>query len=412
MLTLGYSLAMLYQPQIPAAETLAAKLELQLQNGRYALVGANAVGVIAMAALFWFQIERVYLLTWAGTFLVLLLIRSLRMSDALARNLHQSAPRRILTEHLTGAASTGLVWTLTLFWLDARSIDALFYAAIVIITIISVVSISVTVVIRSGYLAYLFSTVVPIATFLAWHYDHRPLNLILSAVLTGLAVVMTVASGWMSRAFGELVQSNLERAAMTQDLSKLSDTLRHKNIQLEEARKRLSAIATVDELTSLRNRRAFNQTLETELSRSKRSGIPLALIMLDVDYFKRYNDTYGHPAGDVVLQNIAAVLEGVTGRAGEIAARYGGEEFLLLLPGSTLNDALNTAEVIKERIAELQMAHRGNSSSTFVTVSQGIIACVPRMDTQADELIDAADRALYESKQRGRNTISLSRFSP
>lgn len=403
---------MLYQRKIPASEQLAAKLELQLQNGRYASVGANAVGVLAFTALFWYRIDQVYLLVWAGAMMLLQLLRSLRMSDALARNLYQSASQRTRAEFVAGAALTGVLWTLTILWLDARTPDNLFYAAITIVTIIAVISISVTVVIRAGYLAYLFTTVIPIATLLAWHYDHRPLNLVLAAVLSGLAVVMTIASGWMSRSFGELVQSNLERAAMTQDLASLSDTMHHKNIQLEEARRKLSAIATLDELTGLRNRRAFNQALDAELARSKRSGIPLALIMLDVDYFKRYNDTYGHPAGDVVLQSLARIFDGVTARAGEQAARYGGEEFVLLLPGSTLNDALNTAEVIKTRVAELQIEHRGNSCGPFVTVSQGIIACVPRMDTQAEELIDAADRALYESKQRGRNSISLSRYSP
>jgi len=180
---------------------------------------------------------------------------------------------------------------------------------------------------------------------------------------------------------------------------------------LQEARRQLADIATIDELTGLRNRRGANQLLETEIGRSKRAATPLALIMLDVDHFKFYNDTYGHPAGDVVLQKVAEVLLSVTSRAGELAVRMGGEEFMLILPGSTGDDAMRTAEKVRTEIVALAISHAASPVSNCVTVSQGVVSCIPRLHTSTEELIQAADEALYQSKNDGRNRFSLSPFA-
>jgi diguanylate cyclase (GGDEF)-like protein len=134
--------------------------------------------------------------------------------------------------------------------------------------------------------------------------------------------------------------------------------------------------------------------------------------MLDVDHFKLYNDTYGHPSGDLVLQKLAEVLMGVTSRAGELAVRMGGEEFMMILPGSTSGDAMSTAEAVRERVAALKMLHASSPTGEFVSVSQGVVACVPGMNTEISDLIDAADKALYDSKDAGRNAITLSAYRP
>ena len=171
-------------------------------------------------------------------------------------------------------------------------------------------------------------------------------------------------------------------------------------------------MATIDELTGLGNRWALNQTLQTELSRAKRSNVPLALVILDVDHFKLYNDTYGHPAGDIALKSIAEILMSVTARAGDMAARMGGEEFLLILPGATAHAAQATAEKIRERLAKLALAHGTSPTASVITLSQGIVSCIPSMATDADALVAAADEALYQSKDHGRDLITVSSFMP
>lgn len=403
---------MLYQRKIASSELLSAKLELQLQHARYALVGAQAVGVAAVVALTWFQVDQVQLLLWAVLLFFALLINSLRMSSALERERFISSRYSVYVELILAALLTGGVWSGTVVWLDPQLSDEVFYLLILIVTIISVVTIAVTSVIREMYLLVVFSTLIPIAAWLGWHFDDRSFNLMMTSVLTALALLMGLVSGWMSRAFGDMVESSLEREAMTQDFAELSESLRLRNLQLQEARKQLADIATIDELTGLRNRRGANQVFGTEISRAKRAGISLAVVMLDVDHFKLYNDTYGHPAGDVVLQKVAEVLLSVTSRAGELAVRMGGEEFMLILPGSTQGDALSTAEAIKARIESLAIPHASSPSGDIVTVSQGVVACVPRMHTEIHDLIEASDKALYASKHAGRNAITLSPFSP
>ncbi len=403
---------MLYQRKISSSDLLSAKLELQLQHARYALVGAQAVGVASIVALAWFQISQVLLLLWAAGMFVLLLSHSMRMSSALESERYIARRYSVYTELLISALLTGAAWSVSLFWLDFELSDEVFYLAILVVTIISVVTIAVTSVVREIYLILLFSTLIPIASWLGWHFDARPFNLIMAAVLTALALLMGLVSGWMSRSFGDMVESGMEREAMTRDFAELSESLRLRNLQLQEARKQLADIATIDELTGLRNRRGANQVFDTEISRAKRAGISLGLIMLDVDHFKLYNDTYGHPSGDVVLQKVAEVLLSVTSRAGEVAIRMGGEEFLILLPGSTQGDAMSTAEAIGERMAALRIPHEASLTQPYVTISQGVVACVPRLHTDIHDLVDAADKALYASKESGRNRITLSPFSP
>ena len=403
---------MLYQRKISGAELLAAKLELHLHHARFALVGAHAVGVAAVVALLWFQASDVILLSWAVAMLTLLLVHSVRMSGALEGERFIRSRFSVYVELIAGAVLLGVVWSGTVFWLDGMLSDQMFYLLVLIVTIISVVAVAVTSVVREVYMANLFATLIPVATWLAWHYDGRAFNLMLAALLTALSLLMALASGWMSRSFGDMIQSSLEREAMNHDFAELSESLRLKNQQLQEARQQLADIATIDELTGLKNRRGANQVFETEISRARRAGFSLAIIMLDVDHFKLYNDTYGHPSGDLVLQKLAEVLMGVTSRAGELAVRMGGEEFMMILPGSTSGDAMSTAEAVRERVAALKMLHASSPTGEFVSVSQGVVACVPGMNTEISDLIDAADKALYDSKDAGRNAITLSAYRP
>ena len=403
---------MLYQRKIARAEVLAAKLEFQLQQGRYALVSVQAMGIVATTLLLWFQMPRSAMLGWAMAMLVLLLIRSVRMSRALTKERYHAHAVSVFWGLLLGAIWSGASWSISVYWLNLYLSNQAFDLLLLVVTVVSVATIAVTSVIREVYLAQLFTTLIPIASLLAWEYEARPSNLVMAVLLTGLALLMALVSGWMSRSFGQMVESRLEHKAMTEDFAGLSESLRLRNVQLQEARKQLTDVANVDALTGLRNRRGVNRAFETEMSRAKRAGTSLAFIMIDVDFFKLYNDTYGHPAGDEVLQRVAEVLLAITARAGEVAVRMGGEEFLLLLPGSTEGDAVSTAEQVKQRVEAFKIPHETSPNDTILTVSQGVVAVVPDMHTSIRDLLEAADRALYASKEQGRNTITLSTYKP
>ena len=180
---------------------------------------------------------------------------------------------------------------------------------------------------------------------------------------------------------------------------------------LADAAQKLAVIASTDGLTGLSNRRTFDLEFDRAYRRALRGGTSLALLMLDADFFKRYNDTYGHPAGDTVLRGIATCLRQRLRRPDDLVARYGGEEFVALMPETDLDSARSVAEQIRIGIEELALEHSG-SSFGFVTVSVGVAAVTPLLGMEPAELIQSADRALYDAKRDGRNRVCAIEVPP
>ena len=168
---------------------------------------------------------------------------------------------------------------------------------------------------------------------------------------------------------------------------------------------RFERLAHVDELTGIPNRRNFEEIFEREATRARRIGRRLALLMIDVDLFKEFNDRYGHIAGDACLQQIAATIAQVLRRPTDLAARYGGEEFVVLLPETELSGAIGVAELLRSSIAALGIPH-GGSTLGMVSVSVGCASGTPRGNTERQQLIEAADAALYRAKHAGRNRVA------
>ena len=172
---------------------------------------------------------------------------------------------------------------------------------------------------------------------------------------------------------------------------------------LEAHNQRLAQQTVMDGLTGLANRRRFDQALTMEWQRAARAGTPLGLLMVDIDFFKNYNDHYGHLAGDECLRRVARVLSRCVRRAGELAARYGGEEFVLLLPGADMADACETAQMCLELMHNEAVAHAASRAGAQVSLSIGVACALP--DAVQDDpagLVNAADAAMYRAKSSGR----------
>lgn len=168
----------------------------------------------------------------------------------------------------------------------------------------------------------------------------------------------------------------------------------------------LERLATLDGLTCIANRRAFDERLQHEWSRASRANAPLSLIMADVDYFKRYNDVYGHQGGDECLRAVSAVLQRLVFRDSDLAARYGGEEFAVILPSTDLDGAREVAERIRADVEALALPHAGSEVASWITMSLGVATVFPGTDRQPGALVSQADRALYTAKREGRNRVS------
>lgn len=182
--------------------------------------------------------------------------------------------------------------------------------------------------------------------------------------------------------------------------------LSFEKVDLEESNLRLQYLTAIDGLTQIANRRSLDLSLSTEWQRAMRKREPLGLVMIDVDHFKLFNDTYGHQAGDECLRGVAGALKDFARRPGDVAARYGGEEFVLVLTNATTQQARIVAERLRDKIVELAIPHM-RSSHGNVTASFGVASLIPGNHTGPEALLLAADQALYRAKKSGRNRVHV-----
>jgi diguanylate cyclase (GGDEF)-like protein len=193
-------------------------------------------------------------------------------------------------------------------------------------------------------------------------------------------------------------------------IRKLQNELQAQKEALEKANLELQRLATLDSLTQIANRRRLDEYLQREWRRASREQTPLSLILCDIDYFKNYNDSYGHQVGDDCLQQVAEVLSRTVKRASDLVARYGGEEFTVILPNTPVEGAMQIASLVQQNLQALKIVHPHSAVNEYVTLSIGVTCTVPTPQTSPEKLINVADKALYEAKREGRNRIILKKL--
>jgi diguanylate cyclase (GGDEF)-like protein len=175
------------------------------------------------------------------------------------------------------------------------------------------------------------------------------------------------------------------------------------HIELKKLRDVIKENSMLDGLTKIPNKNKFNEILEAEWSRARRYEENLSVLMLDLDFFKIYNDTYGHLEGDECLKMVAYTLKNLLKRGTDLVARWGGEEFACILPGTNYEGAMKLAEELRKGIENLQIPHEASTVSKYVTISVGVATMIPTLGTEPQEIVEKADKALYRAKQDGRN---------
>ncbi|MGR3179277.1 MAG: GGDEF domain-containing response regulator [Candidatus Anammoxibacter sp.] len=197
----------------------------------------------------------------------------------------------------------------------------------------------------------------------------------------------------------------LARVRSTLKLKQETDQRIKLMTELEKANKKLERLSFLDGLTGIANRRHFDMFLDEEWRRCKRGGKCLSLIMTDIDFFKQYNDTYGHQQGDDCLKQVAAALDAVAKRPGDLTARYGGEEFVMVLSNTDPYNALIIATKYRDAVVSLKIPHSNSNISDYVTLSLGVATATSGSDISPELLIETADKALYKAKGDGRNRV-------
>lgn len=229
-------------------------------------------------------------------------------------------------------------------------------------------------------------------------YEHGNLlsqyhnSLIHLTLFVGLILIMVMFMAWK-------IFARIER--QQQQLIESADTLKHLNLKLEQA-------SYTDSLTSLFNRRYFNLLFDREFKRALRSGKPFVFMMLDIDYFKQYNDTYGHLQGDQALQAVAKVLRSTLQRPGDYPFRLGGEEFGVIITDTDCHNAKAMGEKIRLGVEALKIEHKGSKVAQTLSISIGGICMTPNVHIGDEALLHAADTNLYAAKERGRNQVVFS----
>ena len=223
-----------------------------------------------------------------------------------------------------------------------------------------------------------------------------------------VALVFSHLNGMRDRlaaAYRELQDSLAAEAEAREALAAREQVIKQKSLELLRANEELEHISRTDKLTGLANRRAFTESADVAWRTAARADTHVALIMVDIDYFKRYNDRYGHPAGDTCLRRVADVLRGAAGRALDVVARYGGEEFIIILTDSGLDAAVQVADRVRAGVAAMRMEHNA-SPFGIVTVSAGVASGKPAGNDRFEDILEQADAALYAAKGAGRNFVS------
>jgi two-component system cell cycle response regulator len=188
-------------------------------------------------------------------------------------------------------------------------------------------------------------------------------------------------------------------------LTTRSFSLAYSQEQLMRDNKQLKQVSRVDGLTQIANRSFFDKSLLIEVSKMSRASTPLTLILCDIDFFKNYNDTYGHVAGDNCLKRIAQSIKSSFARTDDVVARYGGEEFAVILANVDKETALTLADVMRKNVEKLKLEHNSSPVAEVVTISVGVTSLIPNKDTSVSMIIEQADKGLYAAKEKGRNNV-------
>jgi diguanylate cyclase (GGDEF)-like protein len=404
-------------------------LEAQHEQTPVALCGGAFVSLSA-SGYYWWLTGQVFYLYWllvAAVVMAFRLVLFLRFAahhrNTLAGKATESVNwQRLQTLGFALAASTwaviGLYVEFSLPFADAAFVYVCL-AVMVAGSVASTASVS-----PRMFLVFSSITLLPLALVLL--VSLVPKKVALGLACIGFFAFSLRATHRIAEIFEGFVTSGLINEQLLRDLRqeqrqvlKLNEQLRHdieirtqteqqlraQKQRAESLAEKLYELSSIDGLTGIPNRRYFDEHFAEEWSRALRGQTILSLIICDIDYFKDFNDQYGHLMGDDCLKAVASALDLHARRAGDVVTRFGGEEFAIILPGISLQDAMLLANQMREAIKALGISHGGSQVSDLVTISMGVASTVPSRDSEPEALLRQADEALYRAKHRGRDQV-------
>lgn len=359
------------------------------------------ISILASAILAYLSLESdngVAGFTWWGIFVAITLYRTwnTRQFCQVMTNEKIDSFRHWYNRFYVSTVLAGIGWGVGGFVIGS-TLDALSQVFIFIVLIgVGAAAIPLLGVMQRVMLCFQAVSTIPYAIYISIMLGERGTILLYLFVLYAIGVVVSMRR----------MDMNLTESMKLQyKNSQIVNTLSESNLQLQNANEKLETLILEDALTGLHNRRYFEMQLELEWKRESREKKILTLMVIDIDYFKLYNDTYGHAEGDVCLKNVSQVLQSCLHRSTDIIARIGGEEFVVMLPNIEVDGALTLANQMQQQLHHAELIHATSPLEDNVTVSIGIASVVPDANATALGLFKAADKALYKAKAKGRNQV-------
>lgn len=401
------------------------KLELLLQQSATGLIGGGIItGIITL--FLWMQTSNLLLVAWLIFYLGLCVLRYRVAKTAQPGDYDLARQNRIRLYYTLCTFLGGMSWGVMCVYLLRENV---IYGQFFIILGISVTAASANVyaIYPSIFLLFGFPALLPAAGYLLMQGE--PFSTTYGLLILLFLALLSYGAFTMRKLIMNSIGIQFENVRLLDDIEKeklqVSDLNRQLQADLEELRKRdlqlseekekaeslaekLLILSTRDGLTGISNRRYFDEYLAKVWNRAIRSRSTLSLILCDIDFFKNYNDHYGHQKGDVCLQQVASLLDEFSRREGDLVARYGGEEFAIVLPDTSLDNALIIAEKISQALERAALPHEASTVSNVVTISMGVSSISPTRDLYSASLIAETDRLLYEAKSTGRNRVVAS----
>lgn len=407
---------------------IANKLEKRkidvLFNQAPVATSAGAMAAIITTGMFWNSTDRMVVTVWLAGYLIIYAIRNYfiyryNSSPAESRNHDKS-----LRLHLIFSVIVGVSWSVIGIYLLAR--EDITSSIIIILVLGGIIAgtVATNTAKLSAFFAFSLPIAIPVVFFLLSQNTSEAFQF--GVILAVFCMFISFSAYRLNKLVVESLAYQFDNLQLLNELEleKNQVTRLYSNLEFDLARRKkaeeqlkiekekaeqlaqsLLAISTLDGLTGIPNRRHFDSVIAKEWNRATRAGTPVSLIMCDIDYFKTYNDNYGHQKGDNCLIQIATLLQDHARRDGDLAARYGGEEFVIVLPATSLDSARDMAEQMRIAIENLSIPHRYSDTNNIVTASFGVSTMVPQREQQPRVLIARADKALYAAKQAGRNRV-------
>lgn len=375
------------QPVGPAVK--AEQIRLLYQQGSATQILGVITGVIG-TTVFWQVADHAMLMLWLGVHVAVSVIRlALNRKFTTSTVVNQDAIERWGTIYVIGTFISGLVWASLSLFFDSSWASPYQVILFAIYTGIIAGAYNTNASLFVAFPAFYLAPAICLTYVILHQAGSGYLQLGMFFII--YIVLMYVSALKLHNRLAQTLETRFEN-------ERLAQTLAHSNQQL-------TLFADTDELTGIHNRRAMNRCLASEWNRHHRVKEPLSLLFIDLDFFKQYNDTYGHDGGDQCLIRVAQLLQSHAKRSIDMAARFGGEEFAIILPETDEVNAIKLAEEIRADIEHLQMPHSSSSVADHVTLSIGVATLIPAQPDNERLLCLSADEALYQAKRRGRNRV-------